>query len=323
MLCTATLLCAVVFLCANDTPAQTFEDGFTYPAGPLAGPWQLARGLWETSAGMAQAAPSTLRQYAVVSRLALQDCVVECVVHFNPTAANVGQRGGVVIRAQDPAQGQDLAVLEAVNLTPTHPSGFDAFMISEYTGNPNNPGGGVAWILRPHFLEARLRLTAIGTRLKAEIDVDQDGTFDRAFGTLSRAVPAQPGAVGLHGAASVRIDNFRLFDGVLIESLTAPPSRPGAVVPLQLRGFPGGYYQAAASLGTSGIAAGPVKIPLSLDPLFLASVRGDLGFVFRRFAGRLDATGDATLEVAIPLLPALVGTTIHVAFSSPTPGARS
>jgi hypothetical protein len=308
------LLWAALLGIALPGAAQVFSDRFDYAPGPLSGPWQTDLGLWTGTGTEAQADPTPVRQYATLKHLVLRDLVVQCRVIFDKTVPSTVQQGGICVRANAPYWGRDLVVLELLNMHPTSGTGFDTFMIDEFPANPSSPGGAVGWTVPPHFLQARLRFTVLDRRLKAEVDVDRDGRWDRSFETVAAHVPAQAGAVGLHGVGGVRIDDFEVFDGVLVESLASPLPRPGATVLLELRGFPGASYQAAASFGNAGFPARGGRIPLTVDPLLFASASGALAAIFRDFAGQLDAGGDARVRVAIPPSAALVGLRFHVAF---------
>ncbi|MBN2490515.1 MAG: hypothetical protein JXQ29_06680 [Planctomycetes bacterium] len=311
---TGLLLCAALLAVSLQVGAQVFHDPFDYRPGFLSGPWQVDSGMWIATGTTAQADPTPVRQYATLRNFVLQDCVVECRVLFDSTVLSTVQRGGLVVRANAPGWGRDLVILELLNTHPTIRTGFDTFMIGEFPASPTSPGGAVGWVVPPHFLQARLRFTAVDRRLKAEVDIDENGRWDRSFETFATHVPVQTGALGLHGVGGVQIDDFKLFDGVLVDSLTSPLPRLGATVELALRAFPGAAYQAAASFGNAGIALPGGRIPLAVDPLLLGSAGGALGAVFRDFAGRLDAAGNAAVRIAIPPDPALVGLTVHVAF---------
>jgi len=301
-------------LFASTAGAQALEDDFNRPPGPLGGLWRLDRGPWTLTGSAAQAGIGSTRQFATLKRFAYKDCVVECRVIHRPIMAGPTQLAGVVVRANNPAQGRDLVVLEVLNSMPSTTTGFDTFRIGEFPAQPNVPGGAVGWRVSTPFASARIRLTALDLRLKAQLDSDNDGRWDRRFETFVSHVTPRVGPVGILGAGGIRIDDFKVFDGVVIDSLTSAYPRPGATVDLDLRGFPGADYQAAASLGAGGFPLQYGRVPLDLDPLFIASATGALGPIFQGFAGRLDATGSAAIRVAIPPAAGLVGLTVHVAF---------
>lgn len=313
------ILFTAAWLAATSAGAQVFTDRFDYPPGPLAGPWRVDSGAWTVTGSAAQASVSTIRQYATLQRFAIADVAVEGLVIHNP-AAPATQRGGITVRANNPTYGRDLVVLEVINGSPSAGTGFDTVLLGEFHPQPTGPGGAVGWKLAPHFTRARIRLIVRDQRYQASIDIADDGTWERTFGSTSRAVKPGIGALGLHGYAGARIADFRVFNAVLIDSLAAPYSRPGAVIPLELRGFPGAAYQVAASFGTGGVMVAGGRIPLDLDPLFFGTVTGAFSAVFLGASGRLDAAGDAVLRVAIPAAPALVGLRFYLAFVTYTPG---
>lgn len=90
---------------------------------------------------------------------------------------------------------------------------------------------------------------------------------------------------------------------------------PGGEIRFVLRGAPAVSYQAAASLGNSGIpVSGGRTIPLALDPLLVLSVSNTLPTVFKQFSGVCDARGDAAISIVLPASSGLKGITLHVGF---------
>jgi len=306
--------CAALLLVSSLAGAQAVVDDFNRPAGPLGALWRVDLGQWTGTGTDARVGIGATRQFATLKRFAYRDCVVECRVIHHPIAAGPTQLAGVVVRANDAGQGRDLVLLEVLASTPSTLTGFDTFQIGEFPASPSLPGGGVGWRVSKPFSSARLRLTALDRRMIAQLDVDNDGRWDRRFETFVAHVTPRAGPVGIVGAGGTGIDDFKVFDGVVIESLTSAYPRPGATVSLDLRGFPGADYQAAASLGTGGIPLQNGRVPLDLDPLFIGSVTGALGAYFKDFAGRLTVSGSAAIRVAIPPAAGLIGLTIHVAF---------
>jgi hypothetical protein len=299
----------VVLSLASVASSQVFTDRFDYPPGPLGPPWIADVGIWTATGTSVHTDPTNTMQYATLARTVCRDCVVECLVTYNPGGlTTITQRGGVVVRVQN-AKSQDLWVAQVLNLAGGIPRDFNSVMIYEQVWR-----GTVQYVWR-QFSQGRLRFTIVDSRMRLELDWDLDGRWDHALNqTVYQYLPLQYGTVGMFSSGGAFIDDFKLFDGVLIEAASAPAPQPGAVVPLALKGFPGAFHVAGASLGTDGFPMGPGRVPLRYDPLLILSVNEFLPSVFRDFRGRLDANGDGTIQVAVPPIPGLVGTTIYVAF---------
>jgi beta-propeller repeat-containing protein len=73
-------------------------------------------------------------------------------------------------------------------------------------------------------------------------------------------------------------------------------------------------YQLGSSFGNGPIMIGPWKLELSPDPMLVLSTSGAAPWIFQNYAGVLDAKGQATAGIQIPILPALKGTRIYTAF---------
>ncbi len=99
-----------------------------------------------------------------------------------------------------------------------------------------------------------------------------------------------------------------------INGATLPQRGASVTLDLDAPGDAGKVYVLAASFGTAGIPAGRQRvIPLTLDPLMIATARGLLP-MFRGYQGALDASGKATATLVIPNFAALTGVTLHHAF---------
>jgi len=84
----------------------------------------------------------------------------------------------------------------------------------------------------------------------------------------------------------------------------------------------GAGYVAASSLGSSpGILVDTRIIPLNPDLLFVLSL--SVPAIFQNFVGVLDGTGTATVRIALPNEPSLVGFVFYTAFLTLRPAAPS
>jgi len=73
-------------------------------------------------------------------------------------------------------------------------------------------------------------------------------------------------------------------------------------------------YQVGSSLGNGPIPIDTRQLGLSADALLVMSAGGLLPTVFKNYAGKLDAQGDATASVDIPNFPVLKGVRVYTAF---------
>ncbi len=92
--------------------------------------------------------------------------------------------------------------------------------------------------------------------------------------------------------------------------------RPGRIVALDMiaSGDAGRAYQVATALNTGRIAIGSRTIGLAPDPLFVATISGTLGQVFRNYSGTIGSAGRASASIRIPPSTALIGVDFHSAF---------
>jgi len=73
-------------------------------------------------------------------------------------------------------------------------------------------------------------------------------------------------------------------------------------------------YQLGSALGNGPIPIDTRQLGLSPDALLFMSVGGVLPMVFKNYAGKLDANGDATASLDIPNFPVLKGVRVYTAF---------
>jgi hypothetical protein len=295
---------------------QTFVDPFGYPAGPALGTWKIHRGKWTATGSAAQSEVSSFWQFATRPAPTLRMGVADARILVNPNSTLPGQGAGISVR-----------VLDGVNATSymsAHASrsgsagGFDAAALEYvWTQGSRRTGGKTSRNLSAPFSAGRVRLLTVDSRLVGRWDTNDDGIWDQTLVMDTRQAPVS-GPVGITGFGGGRIDEFRLFDAVLVEDLSrvVPPPQPGATISLWLRSTPDSPYLAAASLGNApGIVLPDGRIvPLNPDGLFFGSVSGVFGAVFRGFVGKLDGTGAATVSIRIPDDRALVGIVFRVGF---------
>ena len=299
----------VLALAAGGTAAQVWMDTFDYPAGPNLGNWVKHLGAaWTATGTQVQAQPVAKYQHLTQPTLIFQDCVVEADVDYNSGHGGL-EFGGVILRANAPSQGtygSDLLLVKVQGST-----GFSITYLYEHSQTGGLSANSTSI---PSCTKARVRLLVIDSRLVARIDANRTGKWDVTI-TRNVSLPVKAGPVGICGYNGSLMDNFKVYDGVILEQPTAPPPTPGSEHKMVIRGRPGAGYQAATALGNAGIVlpSGSV-IPLTVDHLMLASATNVLPTLFRNYRGFLDINGDATIGLAIPNLPVLKGVTLYTAF---------
>jgi hypothetical protein len=312
-------------LSGNPIHAQVWMDPFDY-TGTRLGTWVEYRGDWQARDRKAEAEAKFRWQYALQTSRVYRDCAVQCRVDYNKGALHTLQFGGVTMRCNGPAfsgnnAGADLLMAKIQNNNfSTYPDRFDSLWIYELDALGEDTTTALR-TLTPTFAGATLRMLAVDQRVVARVDTDGDGRWEHQVERIV-TLPAKPGPVGIAGFGSAHVDDFKVFDAVCLDDPTRYDPVPGGEVRFQLRGAPNRPYQAAASLGRTGIpVSGGRTIPLGLDALLVLSVSNTLPTVFRQFTGVCDTKGDAAVSIGLPAVPNLKGITLYVAFVNVGNGA--
>jgi len=300
------IVVALLGLAGGAVSAQVWTEPFSYPNGTTIGTWVEHLGDWNEVNGTAESEQKRAYQYLVQPKMVYTDCAVECLVFYNPKSSQALQFGGVTFRCVAPAQNTTLV---HVKVQDNDSSGdFDSIWLYD------RPGGATSKTSIPGFLKARVRLLGIDTRCVAQVDDNLDGKWDHVLNRTSTQT-VQAGAIGLCAYGGAQMDDFKIFDGVILDDVNSPKPSPGSIIVFDLRGMPNALYLAASSFGNMGIPLGGGRaIPLSADPLFYISALGLAPTVFAGYAGTMDANGDANMKVALPNVPALVGNVFYTAF---------
>ena len=156
------------------------------------------------------------------------------------------------------------------------------------------------------------RFNYAGTSLGPWQEVRGDWTANGTEGIAPAILPTScssenkvAGSVGIVGSGSTIIDDFKYYDGIVVD---AGQTNPGSAHRLTLHGTPNPTYQAACALGNTGFPIGAGRrLPLDPDPMFFASTLGFLPAVFQSFGGVMDANGQARITVNVPPDNALIG----------------
>jgi hypothetical protein len=300
------LVVVVLGLAVGSASAQQWTEPFKYPNGTNLGTWVEYLGDWNAVNETAESEQKRAYQYLVQPKMVYRDCVVECLVYYNPKSSQKLQFGGVAFRCVSPSAPTSLV---HVKVQDNDSSGdFDSIWLYD------RPGGAASKTSIKGFLKAKVRLLAIDKRLVAQVDDTGDGLWDHVV-TRTSSQTVQSGSIGLCAYGGAQMDDFKVFDGVILDNTSSPKPSPGNIIVFDLRGMPGAPYLAGSSFGNTGIPMGSGRaIPLSSDPLLFISALGLAPTIFAGYSGTMDGSGDANLKVALPNISALVGNTFYTAF---------
>jgi len=306
-------LLALTLVCGGAT-AQVFMEPFNYPNSTTIGVWKEYLGNWNAVNARAESEQKRAYQYLVHPQYSLTDCVVESLVIYNSTSSQKLQLGGVSMRCNNPGRSPNGAALIHLKIQDNNSSG-DLDRIYLYENSTTGSLSAVSTAVTP-CMKATVRLLAIDKRVEAQVDTTGDGLWDY-FLTKNVSLPVKAGPVGMPGYGGAQMDDFRLFDAVMLNATTSPKPQPGATLEFALRGKAGAGYQAATSLGNTGIPLPDGRvIPLAADQLFFVSASGILPGTFVNYANFLDINGDSTVKIVLPHVPALVGITFYNGFAT-------
>jgi hypothetical protein len=280
------------------TNAQILIETFDGPNLPAN--WQVRSGSW-----------AIVNQRATGTNLT--NCVVEADVYWGGTAV---QLGGVCARHGGTAT-EDCCMVKVQSNSSTV-LGFDTLWSYE------RPGSAVAkTAITPLMTKTRIRLLIVGDTGWLQIDSTQDGIYDTVVGPKVYATHSGPGEVGVvcyFNGNAASIDNFALYNAVLMEDgASTPKIGTTYTMTLTTQATQLTPYVCAAALSNGGTNSGNLGgiplgggrfIPLALDPIFDLSLTAGsaLGFV-----GTTDATGVGKPTLVIPNLASLVGVELHIA----------
>jgi hypothetical protein len=286
-------------LLAAPAGAQVFEETFSYPDGPIIPGWTAHRGTW-TVKNQRILSSGAVWAYITKDGYSLKDCVMDGDFHFVGSGV---QFAGLTARHQGGTLDSNLVMCKIQNNGGV--ADFDRVFIYERPGTSvyaDIPGG---------TLSARCRMIILDGQSWMEVDANMDGTFEQLVGPLTIANMLNAGLVGMNGFQASEMDNFKLYDAVLIGATGSTP-KIGTTYQMQLRAAQPAntVFLCAASLGAAGIPIDTRKIPLSLDALLVISISTPGVF---NFVGVLDAQGDGAPSIRIPNDPALVGLSMHIA----------
>ncbi len=296
----------VLSLIGGAAAAQVWMEPFNYPNGTTIGSWKEFLGDWNAVNNTAESEQKRAYQYLTQPNRVYQDCALECMVFYNPKSSQKLQFGGVTVRCNNPAGSTDLV---HVKVQDNNSSGdFDSIWLYD------RPGGATAKTSITGFLKAKVRLLCIDKRLEAQIDDTGDGLWDHILARTT-ALTVKAGPIGLCAYGGAQMDDFAVFDAVILGDTTNPKPQPNTVQKFVLRGKPGLGYQAATSFGNRGIVLPDGRvIPLTAEPLFFLSTSGLAPTIFTNYNNFLDINGDNTVQLAIPNIPALIGNTVYTGF---------
>lgn len=304
------IVATVLLLLATAASGQVWLDKFYYNNGTTLGTWAEHLGDWTADNNMAKAEVKFGAQYMTQPKLLFRDCVAQCLVMHNVGANHTLQFGGIALRCVAPGSGTSLIMVKVQNnSSATNPTKFDSIWLYQY-----GFGSTVSQTSLTPFPSAKVRLTVLDSRVVAQVDSDLDGVWNY---TLTGSVTTIPAAapIGMCGFGGVHIDDYELFDAVLLNDAASPTPTPGSEMKMVMRGWANAPYIAASAFGNGGFVLSKVaRFPLSPDVLFGVTAQNLLPTVFKQFQGVLDGSGDGALSIKIPGITALKGLTVFTAF---------
>ena len=201
-------------------------------------------------------------------------------------ATNTLQFGGVALRCVGTSD--TVMVKVQNNSSATNPTSFDSIWLYEQPGSAATKTG-----ITPTFPRALVRLALLGQRAEAFVDSDLDGKWDHVVSKTLTVTP-KVGPVAIDGFGGVQIDDFEIFDAVILADTANPRPhariRPQVRAPRQVRRW---IPRPPLPLSNTGIVLPDGRIiPLTPDTIFTISVTGVLPTVFSNYANWLDINGD-------------------------------
>lgn len=297
----------ILILLGSSLSAQILVEPFNYPNGPNIPGWTTVNGSWSINNGRLSATGSGWR-YINRTGLTAKDCVMDAEFFLITSAT---QFGGLTARHPGGSSTTNLVMCKIQNnSTPGPKTALNRCYIYE------QPGGSVFKdIPNPRPTSAFCRMIILDKDTWMLIDADKDGIFEMTVGPKVLTSVFTSGLAGMNSYGPCEMDNFKFYNAVIINDPGNPTPRPGVALQFNLRGQPSFGYQAASSLGRTGIPIGSGRmIPLDADPLFFLSVSGAVPTLFANYSYVLDPGGNGFVKVVLPNIPALVGITIFTAF---------
>jgi len=276
--------------------AQVYSDSFNYPNTTNVPGWNESVGDWSIQNGELVSAHQFLWQYIVLDRYSELNACLQMTIIAVPSTQFYQDGGGtlrystssnVMCKIQDNNRSGD----------------FDRCYVYDRPGSAANAA------ISPTTKRGTVRFFTIDTELVCQVDADLDGKWDLTVSKQTAQTPTA-GKPGIHGLGGIHADDFKYFNAVARLDPTSQTPSVGSFITFQLKGPPGKIYQCACSFGNTGFLIDPVRrIPLNVDNLMVLSILNPLWF--QRFAGSLDASGDAKAGLLIPNAPALRGQTFY------------
>ena len=307
-LCIISVLGAL--LIAGSGAAQSFTDLFVIPPGTVIPGYTEQRGDWKALGTQIQADPSVSFQELTHNTIGDLDCCVETVAVYDSGKPGLMYTGPLLRYTGSGSSAKYIKIKLQDNGSPY--TGYDRGFTYYYNGSRFSYIG-TYFDITPPTQKARVRLQAIdkGTSVQVQTFVDSnlDGKWNIVRTATTSSGLGQTGKIGVCGYRNAITDDLRFFDAALWLSGTP---KIGGSVNIVGRGQGGLLYQGACSFANTGIPVGSGRmVPLVADGLFFTSIFNPV--TFQNFQGGTGATGDFTMTLNIPGIPALVGVTIYAA----------
>ncbi len=302
------LFVLALVLFSGVSAAQNVTESFSYPNGTKIPNWSPEVGTWKVAGGKLVFTGGSRSGYISTSLVGkVSDFVIDIEVVYPKTKKLYF--GGVAALMLGSRRTSGMLVSEVQDSSAGGTGAFNFAFFRELSG------GSTSRSISPATKHAVVRLFKKGRQAWFEIDTDMNGSFDLQLPRQSLSAKTNvSGLVGASGYNDVELDNWKLYEGMLLPDKTTSPKigttyKMDFTAPLNggAAKLPTPWFGMMA-LGNSGIPIGAGRvIPLSLDILFVNS----LGFGWTGLLLRTKPS--ATLALRIPNDKGLVGLKLYAA----------
>lgn len=288
-------LLASVALFTVSLQAQQLIETFSYTNGPVPG-WTRplpSSATWLVNNGRLTKIGGSTADFLLKDGIVAKNCVLDVEVFYTSTFAAF-PFGGLAARY--------VSTSSPLLYCKIQDNGGAADLERMYLFESYGAGQSYADI-GAGITSAVIRMLTVDRQSSILVDKNKDGVFDQELAVNSLSTVLGPGQIACTMHSSVQLDNFKFYDGVLLEQ-----SQPKVGTTYKLR-FATPVAQstpwvAAFALSNRGIPIGMRSIPLALDPLFTLTLgsASALGL-----AGTIDGNGDGLVAFPVPNNASFVG----------------
>jgi hypothetical protein len=295
-----------IVLTSGALSAQAFTETFPFPNGTLIPGWTTQNGAFAITNQRLVPTGGRIAQYITTDRFsAIADCVQDVDVYY-PTVVSL-HYGGVCARHVGGPGEPGLVMQKLQDNSSTGTGAFNSSWLYE------RPGGAQAITgaqITP-TVAGRVRMIIKGNQSWQQVDTNMDGIFEVQGVARTLIAPTTPaaGLVGITGYNAAEMDNYKFYDGVLMQNPAGGPPTIGTSYSMTfsapLVNASPTPWRWALSFGKAGVPLGDGRaLPLSLDPLFNVTLGIGVGGVLQ------SGSPEGTFAIPLPNDPSLIGVTV-------------